>query len=316
MNQHSGLFAYLSRTRQSLANRLGGLLSSGVRLDDSVYEALEDHLVMADFGIRTASGIVDHLKKSAAREKVAEAAELSALLERSILDMLSCGDGGQSERSVASPHVILMVGVNGVGKTTTLAKLANFHKRQGCSVMMAAGDTFRAAAVEQLQAWGRRLDVPVIAQSIGSDAAAVAFDAVNSAMARNIDCLLIDSAGRQHTQGDLMDQLQKMKRVIGKLDPSAPHEILMTVDAGNGQNVLSQVENFQKRLPLSGICVTKLDGTAKGGVIVALVDRFRLPVRYIGIGEGIDDLREFSPAEFAAALFPYLSDSQAESGMP
>lgn len=310
MKQKKGLFGFLSKTRESLTNSLGGLFSRTGSLDDAAYEELEDRLIMADFGVHTAREIVERLKKSARRNKVDDIPELGALLEASLLDILS-GQNDAWDGEAAKPQVILMVGVNGVGKTTTLAKLANYYKGRGHSVMMAAGDTFRAAAVEQLQAWGKRLDVPVIAQSIGSDAAAVAYDAMNSAYAKNMDYLLIDSAGRQHTHGDLMDQLQKMKRVIGKIDETAPHQILITVDATNGQNVLSQVENFQKTLPLTGICVTKLDGTAKGGVVVALANDFRLPVRFIGVGEGVDDLSEFSAREFAAALVPDMDTEES-----
>ena len=310
MKQKKGLSGFLSKTRESLTSSLSGLFSRVGPLDDVVYEELEDRLIMADFGVHTAREIVEHLKKSAKRERVGNISGLSDLLQSSLLEILS-GQNDARHEEAASPQVILMVGVNGVGKTTTLAKLANYYKGRGNSVMMAAGDTFRAAAVEQLQAWGQRLDVPVIAQSIGSDAAAVAYDAMNSACARNMDYLLIDSAGRQHTHGDLMDQLQKMKRVIGKIDEAAPHQVLITVDATNGQNVLSQEENFQKTLPLTGICVTKLDGTAKGGVIVALSNLFKLPVRFIGVGEGVDDLREFSAAEFAAALVPDMDKEES-----
>lgn len=310
MLQNKGLFSYLSKTRESLTSRLGGLFSKAGTFDDSLYEELEDQLIMADFGVHTAHEIVGQLKRSVKRNKIDSIAGLYAHLEQSIAQILSSIQDGHGESMTAKPQAILMVGVNGVGKTTTLAKLAKYHMNQGRSVMMAAGDTFRAAAVEQLQAWGHRLDVPVIAQATGSDAAAVAYDAMNSAQAKNIDCLLIDSAGRLHTHAGLMDQLQKMKRVVGKVDPSAPHQILITVDAGNGQNVLSQVENFQNILPLSGICVTKLDGTAKGGVVVALASRFKIPIRFIGVGEGIDDLREFSAAEFAAALVPDVASEQ------
>lgn len=310
MQQKKGLFNYLSKTRQSLTASLSGIFSRAGALDDATCEELEDHLIMADFGVHTAREIVDQIKHSAKREKIDSASGLRVLLEKTILDILSFMDEDSGEAVTVKPQVILMVGVNGVGKTTTVAKLANYYKQQGHSVMMAAGDTFRAAAVEQLQAWGQRLEIPVIAQSIGSDAAAVAFDAVNSAYAKNVDYLLIDSAGRQHTHGDLMNQLQKMKRVIGKLNVHAPHQILITVDAGNGQNVLSQVENFQNALSLSGICVAKLDGTAKGGIVVALANRFKLPVRFIGTGEGADDLREFSATEFAGALIPDLDASE------
>ncbi|MCY4218899.1 MAG: signal recognition particle-docking protein FtsY [Gammaproteobacteria bacterium] len=312
MKQKQGIFGFLAKTRESLSNSLSGLLSRAGPITDLVFEELEDHLIMADFGVYTAQEIVRHLRKSAKREKIDSIAGLNALLQLALLDILSNpNDDVQDRNDTEKPQVILMVGVNGVGKTTTLAKLANYYKGNGYSVIMAAGDTFRAAAIEQLQTWGQRLEVPVVAQSLGSDAAAVAYDAMNSAYARNIDYLLIDSAGRQHTHGDLMDQLQKMKRVIGKIDESAPHQILITVDATNGQNVLSQVENFQKTLLLTGICVTKLDGTAKGGVVVALANQFQLPVKFIGVGEGIDDLSEFSAQDFAAALIPDMDIAES-----
>ncbi len=311
MQEKKGIFGFLAKTRESLSNSLGGLFTRTGPLNETVFEELEDHLIMADFGVHTAQEIVKNLKTTAKREKIDSIGGLSALLQSALMDILSNPNDIMDQSDTSKPQVILMVGVNGVGKTTTLAKLANYYQSNGCSVIMAAGDTFRAAAIEQLQTWGQRLGVPVVAQSLGADAAAVAYDAMNSAYARNIDYLLIDSAGRQHTHGDLMDQLQKMKRVIGKIDDSAPHQILITVDATNGQNVLSQVENFQKILPLTGICVTKLDGTAKGGVLVALVNQFKLPVKFVGVGERVDDLSEFSAQEFATALIPDMDVTES-----
>ena len=200
--------------------------------------------------------------------------------------------------------MILVVGVNGVGKTTTIAKIAKRLQDQGHSVMLAAGDTFRAAAVQQLQRWGERLEIPVVAQPQGSDAAAVAHDALVSARTRGVDVLIIDTAGRLHTQGDLMEQMKKIKRVLGKLETAAPQKVLQVLDAGTGQNALSQLKHFQDAVAVNGLCLTKLDGTAKGGVLVAIAEQFQLPIHYIGVGEGFDDLREFDAQQFAAVLIP------------
>ncbi len=302
-----GLFARLARTRQSLSGRLGHLFTSSARLDESVYEEIEDHLIMADMGVATARSVTERLRKKAASGRVSSRSELPGMLKDVIVEVLGKDRAGLPGLPETRPAVVLMVGVNGVGKTTTLAKLAHYCRTNGHSVMMAACDTFRAAAIEQLQAWGERLDIPVVAQAHGSDAAAVAFDALSSARARQMDYLLIDSAGRQHTQGGLMDQLGKIRRVLGKIDETAPHEVLLTVDAGNGQNVLSQVESFNRVIPLTGLCVAKLDGTARGGVVVSLAGRHDLPIRFVGLGEGIEDIRPFSAEEFVAALVPDLT---------
>lgn len=302
-----GLFSRLARTRQSLSGRLGQVFSSGGKLDESVYEEIEDHLIVADMGVATARAVTARLKERAVSDRISSRSVLPGTLKDVIVEILGEDRPGLPEIPAARPVVVLVVGVNGVGKTTTLAKLAHYCRTQGHDVMMAACDTFRAAAIEQLQAWGERLDVPVVAQAHGSDAAAVAFDALASARARRMDYLLIDSAGRQHTQGGLMDQLGKIGRVLGKLDETAPHEVLLTVDAGNGQNVLSQVESFNRTIPLTGLCVTKLDGTAKGGIVVSLAGQHDLPIRFVGLGEGIEDLRPFSAEEFAAALVPDLT---------
>ena len=304
MTSRPGLFARLARTRDSLSSGLKGLFSSSRTLDEGLFEDIEDQLIMADLGVETSQDIVSKLRAMAKSERFQSADELLAGLKEVIIGYFP---GVPDTDPVArSPRVTLMVGVNGVGKTTTLAKLAAREKNAGHTVMMAACDTFRAAAVEQLQTWGRRLDLPVIAQGQGSDAAAVAFDALQAAQARSVDHLLIDSAGRQHTQGDLMEQLRKLTRVLARLDPDAPHETWLTVDAGNGQNVLSQVETFNEATPLTGICVTKLDGTAKGGVVIAIAQRFGIPIRFIGVGEQVEDLRPFDAAEFVDALLPEL----------
>ena len=308
-----GLFGRLSKTRDSLTSGLTGLFKRGVKLDAALYEEVEDQLIMADIGVEPAQRITDALRARAKADKLQSAEALLDTLVEQIKEIL---ESVEQPLNVAShqPYVILMVGVNGVGKTTTTAKLANRLKHQGKSVMLAAGDTFRAAAIEQLQSWGDRLDIPVIAQQHGSDAAAVAFDAYQSAASRGIDVLLIDTAGRQHTHGDLMEQLAKMTRVLQKANPALPHEVMLTVDAATGQNALSQIEHFKKIVNISSLSVTKLDGTAKGGIVIAMAEKFGLPIRFIGVGESMDDLRPFIAADFAKALLPEkLGSSDAGS---
>ena len=304
MALNQGIFSRLAKTRQALSSGLMSVFSSKPKLDDSLFDQIEDQLIMADLGVVTSRLIVDRLRSTARSGHHDSSEQVVSSLRQIILAILH--ESQRAEIPVAShrPHVILMVGVNGVGKTTTLAKMANRFRQSGQSVMMAACDTFRAAAIEQLQTWGERLEIPVISRPHGSDAAAVAFDAYRAANARGVDYLLIDSAGRQHTHADLMAQLSKIKRVLGKTEETAPHDVYLTVDAGNGQNVLSQVENFNRSIPLTGLCVTKLDGTARGGVVIALAHRFGLPVRYIGVGEGLPDLKPFEAEEFVSALLP------------
>lgn len=306
MSVKEGLFSRLRKTRESLSSGLAGIFSSSPKISEELYTEIEDQLIMADLGVQTTQTILSELRKKVAQSRVESSDELLKELKSVILNMLQGSMGEEISTQGKRPFVILMVGVNGVGKTTTMAKMANQYRNSGNQVLLAACDTFRAAAIEQLQSWGQRLDIPVIAQSHGADAAAVAYDAYSAAQARNMDYLLIDSAGRQHTHGDLMDQLQKIKRVLGRIDEDAPHEVFLTVDAGNGQNVISQVENFNNTIPLTGLCVTKLDGTARGGVVISLADRFQLPIRYIGVGEGVDDLRSFKAEEFVDALLPDL----------
>ena len=308
MTASKGFFSQLSKTRQSISTGLMSVFSSKPKISEALFDEIEDHLIMADLGIHTSHEIVSSLRGKAKTEKYTDSQHLIDGLRQIILGVLNKAEVKVEGKDNPTPHVILMVGVNGVGKTTTLAKIAKQLKDKECSVMMAACDTFRAAAIEQLQTWGNRLDIPVVAQSHGSDAAAVAFDAYSAARAREMDYLLIDSAGRQHTQGDLMEQLSKIKRVLGKVDVSAPHDVYLTVDAGNGQNVLSQVENFNNAIALTGLCVTKLDGTARGGIVVSLADQFNLPIKYVGVGEGISDIRSFDADEFTSALLPALSD--------
>ncbi len=298
-----GLFGRLSRTRENLTSGLSGLFKRGVKLDESLYEEIEDQLIMADLGVEPAQRITEALREKAKIEKLESAQDLLDTLIEQISSLLEPVEQAL-ETHHHKPYVILMVGVNGVGKTTTIAKLAKRLSDEGKSVMLAAGDTFRAAAIEQLQTWGERLAIPVVAQQHGSDAAAVAFDAYQAAKSRNIDVLLIDTAGRQHTHSDLMEQLAKMTRVLQKTNPELPHEVMLTVDAATGQNALSQIEHFKSMVGVSSLSVTKLDGTAKGGIIVAMAEKFGLPIRFIGVGESMGDLRPFVAEDFARALLP------------
>ena len=277
-------------------------LAPGGRIDEDVLEELETLLVMADVGVDTTGRIIDSLQKRLARKELKDVAALRAGLRQAIADILEPVAQPLEIPAQEQPFVILMVGVNGAGKTTTIGKLASRLQQQGHSVMLAAGDTFRAAAVEQLEAWGERNNVPVIAQQAGADPAAVIFDAWESARARSIDVLLADTAGRLQNQQGLMDELTKIKRVIGKQDPAAPQEIMLVLDASQGQNALVQAEKFHAALGLSGITVTKLDGSARGGILLAVADKLGVPVRFIGIGEALEDMQPFSAGEFADAL--------------
>ena len=277
-------------------------LAPGGKIDDDTLEELESLLVMADVGIETTERIIDGLQKKLARKELNDVDALRAGLADSIIGILEPVAQPLEIPDQDRPFVILMVGVNGAGKTTTIGKLARRFQEQGKSVMLAAGDTFRAAAVEQLQVWGERNDVPVIAQQSGADPAAVIFDAMEAAAARDIDVLLADTAGRLQNQQGLMDELAKVKRVIARHDESAPHEIMLVLDASQGQNALVQAEKFHEALGLTGITVTKLDGSAKGGILLAIANQLGVPVRFIGIGETAEDMQPFSAREFAAAL--------------
>ncbi len=300
-----GLFARLGRTRELLGSGVSRLLGSGVKIDESLFSDLEDELLSADVGVEAATTIVDNVRARAKADKVQDAAQLKEIVRQQMRELLNAPLQDDPPTVAATgPHILLMVGVNGVGKTTSVAKLAARAQAQDQSVVVAAADTFRAAAIEQLQSWGDRLNIPVISQAHGSDAAAVAHDAVTAATARSADLLIIDTAGRQHTHGDLMEQLAKIVRVIRKVDESAPHETYIVVDAGNGQNILAQIEQFSKVVPVSGVVVTKLDGTAKGGVVLAVASKLGLPVRFIGVGEAVEDLRQFDADEFVQALLP------------
>ena len=275
----------------------------GKKIDDELFEELEEQLLIADIGVPTTSKIIKNLTEHASRKELQDAELLYQQLKVEMADILEPVAQPLEIDSSKKPYVILMVGVNGVGKTTTIGKLARKFQAEGKSVILAAGDTFRAAAVEQLQVWGERNHIPVVAQSTGSDSASVIFDAMQSAAARNIDILIADTAGRLQNKNNLMDELKKIVRVMKKYDETAPHEIMLTLDAGTGQNAISQAKLFNEAVGLTGISLTKLDGTAKGGVIFAIADQFKLPIRYIGVGEKIEDLREFNAKEFIKALF-------------
>jgi fused signal recognition particle receptor len=293
----------LARTRHTLADGLADLLLGRRRVDAELLEELEALLIMADVGMDTTTRVIADLEERVRRRELADPAALTAVLRSRLLEILMAARTPVRAAPPGRPQVILMVGVNGAGKTTTIGKLARRLQDEGNSVLLAAGDTFRAAAVEQLQTWGERNRVPVIAQHQGADSASVIFDALQAATARGTDVLIADTAGRLHTKSNLMDELAKIARVLKKLDPEAPHEVLLVVDATTGQNGLSQALQFHQAIPLTGIALTKLDGTAKGGIVFAIADRLRVPIRFIGVGEALEDLRHFDPEEFVEALF-------------
>ncbi len=301
-----GFFARLMRGLRKTKENFGSSFFSlfkGKKIDDELFEELEEQLLIADVGMDTTVKIIENLTEKASRKELKDGEALYGLLKDELAEMLAKVEQPFEIDTSKKPYVILMVGVNGVGKTTTIGKLAKKFQSEGKSVMLAAGDTFRAAAVEQLQVWGERNQVPVIAQHTGADSASVIFDAIESAKAKNIDVIIADTAGRLQNKANLMEELRKIVRVMKKIDPDAPHEIMLTLDAGTGQNAISQAKLFSEVAPVSGITLTKLDGTAKGGVIFAIADQFHIPIRYIGIGEGIDDLRPFAADEFIEALF-------------
>ncbi|WP_413692686.1 signal recognition particle-docking protein FtsY [Psychromonas sp. KJ10-2] len=298
----------LKKTRLSIGS---GLLSlfKGKKIDDDLFEELEEQLIVADIGVETTLRIINNLTDHANRKQLKDAEVLYDLLKKDLSDILDEVEQPLVIDQTKKPYVILMVGVNGVGKTTTIGKLAKKYQNEGKSVMLAAGDTFRAAAVEQLQVWGERNDIPVIAQQTGADSASVLFDAMDAAQARGADVLIADTAGRLQNKDHLMTELAKVVRIMRKKDETAPHEIMLTIDAGTGQNAISQVKLFNEAVGLTGVTFTKLDGTAKGGIIFSIADQFKLPIRYIGVGEGIDDLREFNAKEFIDALFSKEEES-------
>ena len=305
--QGKGLFtrlkAGLSKTRSGLTGGIANLLRGRKQIDDELLEELETQLITADVGVEATQSIIADLTRRVARRQLSDADALMVALHDDMRAMLEPVSQPLQIPASDKPFVLLMVGINGAGKTTTIGKIARLLKNQGCSVMLAAGDTFRAAAVEQLKAWGERNQVPVIAQQQGSDSASVIFDALQAAQSRHIDVLIADTAGRLHTQTNLMEELKKIKRVMSKLDEHAPHEVMLVVDAGTGQNALNQAQEFNTAIGLTGITLTKLDGTAKGGIIFAIAKQLQIPIRFIGVGEGIENLREFDADEFVDALF-------------
>ncbi|MCT2419371.1 signal recognition particle-docking protein FtsY [Pantoea sp. XY16] len=300
-----GFFSRLKRslvkTRQNLGSGFISLFR-GKKIDDDLFDELEEQLLIADVGVDTTRRIITNLTQQANRKQLRDAEALYSLLKAEMASILAKVDA-PLDVSGKTPFVILMVGVNGVGKTTTIGKLARQYQAEGKSVMLAAGDTFRAAAVEQLQVWGQRNNIPVIAQHTGADSASVIFDAIQAAKSRGVDVLIADTAGRLQNKSHLMEELKKITRVMKKLDDSAPHEVMLTLDASTGQNAVSQARLFNEAVGLTGIALTKLDGTAKGGVIFSVADQFGIPIRYIGVGEGIEDLRPFKAEDFIEALF-------------
>ncbi|MGI2172883.1 signal recognition particle-docking protein FtsY [Shewanella ulleungensis] len=301
-----GMFARLKRglmrTSENIGSGFIGLFS-GKKIDDDLFEELEEQLLIADVGVETTTKLIKSLTEHASRKQLKNAEALYDLMREEMQKMLEPVAIPLVPDNANGPFVILMVGVNGVGKTTTIGKLAKQYQNQGKSVMLAAGDTFRAAAVEQLQVWGQRNNIPVVAQHTGADSASVLFDALQAAKARKVDVLIADTAGRLQNKSHLMEELKKVVRVMKKLDPDTPHEVMLTLDASTGQNAISQAQLFQEAVGVTGLTISKLDGTAKGGVIFAIADKFNIPIRHIGVGEQIDDLRTFNANDFIEALF-------------
>lgn len=292
----------LAKTRETFTNKIEKLIIGYADIDDDLLDELEETLIMSDVGVKTTERLMADVRKGIKKKDINTPEDLKPFLVEKISEILSTGSD-ETRIASAGPTVLLVIGVNGVGKTTTIGKLAAYYKEQGKSVMLAAADTFRAAAIDQLQIWGDRTGVPVIRHEEGSDPAAVAFDAVKAARARSIDVLIIDTAGRLHTKSNLMEELKKINRVIQREIAEAPHETLIVLDATTGQNAISQADLFQKAAAITGIVLTKLDGTAKGGVIIGLKSELSMPVKWIGVGEGVDDLRPFIAKDFARALF-------------
>ncbi len=293
----------LSRTRHNLTDGLANILLGQKEIDENLLEELETLMLMADVGVDATSRIINTISEKVRRKELSDPAVLSKVLKQELEQILEQCNKPTISPKDGKPQVILMVGINGAGKTTTIGKLAKRLQQDGKSVMLAAGDTFRAAAVEQLQTWGKRNEIPVIAQHTGADSASVIFDALQAATARNIDVLIADTAGRLHTKTNLMDELGKIARVMKKIDPEAPHEVMLVVDATTGQNALNQAQQFNQTVGLTGITLTKMDGTAKGGILFAIADKLKIPIRFIGVGEAIEDLRHFDAEEFVNALF-------------
>ena len=291
----------LFKSKKKLGDGLSSLVIGKKKIDDGLLEELEMLLIGSDIGIQTTDKVIEVVRKKASRKELKDEDSLYQLIKEELESLLI--KENLLEPSSEIPFVILVVGINGAGKTTTIGKLAKLFQSEGKSVMLAAGDTFRAAAVEQLQIWGERNDIPVIAQKTGADAASVVYDAYQSAIAKKVDILIADTAGRLHTQDNLMQELEKIKRVLKKHNEDAPHETLLVIDGGSGQNAIQQANEFHKSINLSGLAITKLDGTAKGGVLFSISDSLKLPIRYIGVGEAIEDLKPFNAKDFVDALF-------------
>ena len=293
----------LAKTRRNILGRIEDVVRRRGRIDEEMLEEIEEILIGADVGVDTTLKIMDAVRARVQRERISESERIIGLLKEEVAGVLSCANEGKDARMDGGPQVVLLIGVNGTGKTTTIGKLAKRYRDQGKKVLLAACDTFRAAAIEQLEIWADRAGADLVRHQAGADAAAVAFDAVSASKARGTDVLIVDTAGRLHTKVNLMEELKKIHRVLGNAMEGAPHECLLVLDATTGQNALAQARQFDAALGVTGLVLTKLDGTAKGGIVIALADQLDLPVRMIGIGEQLDDLRDFDPQEFADALF-------------
>jgi fused signal recognition particle receptor len=298
------LKAGLSKTHQGFAEKIDQLILGKKSIDQDLLDELEGLLFSADLGVKTSSQLIEGVQKGLKRGELDEPEKVKDFIKQEIFQILKSGENPLSiDFSRTKPFLFMVVGVNGVGKTTTIAKIAHQYSSQGKKVLIGAADTFRAAAVEQLEVWAKRVGADLIKQSRGSDPSAVAFDSIHAAKARNVDLVFIDTAGRLHTKVNLMEELKKVKRIIARECPGAPHEVLLVLDATTGQNAISQAKLFNEAIGVTGIAITKLDGTAKGGIIVGITDELKIPIRYIGVGEGMDDLREFNASEFVQALF-------------
>jgi fused signal recognition particle receptor len=308
----------LAKSKQSVMERISRVFTGRRRIDDDLMDDLEEALILSDVGVDTTEAVLDRLRKRATWEAYVDQQELMTMLREEVLGLITRDEGSAVSDSTAyevprgnGPHVILIVGVNGVGKTTSIAKLAHCYKSQGLNVMLGAADTFRAAAVDQLKVWGQRVGVDVVSQGMGADPAAVAFDTLQAAVGRNADLVIVDTAGRLHNKVNLMNELGKIKRVMSKVVPEAPHEVWLVLDGSTGQTALEQAKRFTEVTDVTGLVLTKLDGTAKGGVVLAISDQLKVPVRFVGVGEKMEDLQEFHPMEFVDSLLPESLDPQA-----
>ncbi len=299
----------LEKSKESVFKKLSRVVAGKSTVDSDVLDNLEEVLVTSDVGVDTTLRIIERIEKRVSREKYLNASELNTILKEEIASLLEESNKGEVEEFSSNfaqkPHVVMVVGVNGVGKTTTIGKIAHHYKSAGKSVLLGAADTFRAAAIDQLDVWAKRVDVPIVKQQMGSDPASVAFDALSSALSRNIDLVLVDTAGRLHNKAHLMDELTKIKRVMEKVVPGAPHEVLLVLDGSTGQNAFEQAKQFTAATQVTALAITKLDGTAKGGVVIGISDQFKIPVKYIGVGEKVCDLLLFNKIEFVDSLFSH-----------